>query len=231
MRGDDFLNVMEYIDVDLIEKADVIPSKRKFSWKKTAIAACFILAAGLGTIIAKNIVNHYESKIVVNAEELGQEDYTFGVSLLEICYADEQKIILYDFRGIYVYDIEKEILIGYADFRPVEMTLIQGSNPTFVEVTPDGLYVRAYNEQKKYLYHVETNEFQEVDNYDNISNESYTLLNVTEEMRISEYSPTYKTRDGSFVAVALHESENPRYRDLYLIIQKDGEQKTYDIFQ
>lgn len=33
-----------------------------------------------------------------------------------------------------------------------------------------------------------TNEFQIVDNYESISNENYMLLNVTEEVRISEYS-------------------------------------------
>lgn len=61
-----------------------------------------------------------------------------------IIYADENSVIMYDYIGIWVYDLKKEELTGFCDFRPINMTQIQGHPCVFVEATEDGKYVKFY---------------------------------------------------------------------------------------
>lgn len=210
--------------------------------KLCKIAACLCLATGL-CIAAGNKFGYLGKDGVeplsVSAAELGKESYDFGITLTNIVYADKEVAVLYDFRGIYVYNFEKQTLDGFVDFRENNLSTINGDGATCVDVSSDGKYIRVYTmpsygvEQRLYIYEVEKNKFSQVESYDT-EFESYQLQDITEQISISNYSSTYKLSDGACIAFALDEKENMEeciYGDLYLIVKDGDDTQEYYVFK
>lgn len=239
----DLTDMLTDIDDRYIEEAEnfridnVKNNRRRFSFFKVsgmiaAVALCvFMIIIGLKR-------NGGLEPLSASAQELGMEEYMIGASLPVVIYGDDEIVIMYDFRGIYVYDLSGEKLIGFADFRPIDMTVIQGDNPTFVEVTSDGKYVKFYNNESRFLYLVQTNTVKNVDNYDDLR-DSFTYSNVSTVMYDDEHSlstdyVTYELKD-CYVSIVLEfepgEEETIRYNNLHLIRESDDEIKKYVIFQ
>ncbi|MBQ9278182.1 MAG: hypothetical protein IJ224_06065 [Lachnospiraceae bacterium] len=223
-------------------KKEIVQRKQKIKKMLILFGACFIVAVVIVGILMfnKSRTSVIMSPLSVSASELGMEEYIFGVELPSVIYGDDGRIIMYDFRGVYVYDLKNEKLTGYADFRPINMTLIQGDNPTFVEASSDGKLVKFYNNEKKYLYDVEINEIKEVINYNEITEDFQegvveVFIAGDKESLSKEYT-TYKMKDGSLIAVILvfnpeFEDDVPKYRNLYLIREVNNERFDYAIFQ
>lgn len=230
MNRIDVLDAMEYIDTKIIDEAEEYKGIRKKGklLKWIAVAACLCVVIGGVMALRLPYDNAGIGTIAVQAKELGLEEYQFGVALPEIIYSDNNKAILYDYRGIYVYNYIGEKLVGFVDFRRIGMDQIQGDNPTVLDVSTDGKFVRFYNNSKKYLYKVEENDYVEVDSYDdNIEVlQPMKYLYFGEENAISEHQITYIGEDGAYLAVEIdlanHENEIPKYKNLY-ILRKDGD--------
>lgn len=171
----------------------------------------------------------------VSAKELGNEEYVFGVALPQILYSDAKKLILYDYRGIYVYDYEKECLIGFADFKSRDMFRIQGSDPTLVEVSEDGERVRFYNQQKKYIFNTSRNQVNEVEEYKK-EDETFVTYYIDEaETEMEQGQTTYMGKDASLVTIALdyesvEEPDELKYHHLLVKKQMGVEEKIYRLF-
>ena len=97
-----------------------------------------------------NVIGHMFSKhdvtisLQAQAEEIGKENLHFGATMPQIINVTDEKVIMYDYIGIWVYDMEKQELVGFCDFRPINMTQIQGSPCVFVQATSDGKFVKFY---------------------------------------------------------------------------------------
>lgn len=239
MNGVDLALGLSVVNSIYLEEADeyVCKSSSRYSrismWKIACAILMFLVVILIGW---KGI--HTANKVAplsVSAETLGNAEYVFGVSLPQIVYSDEKKLILYDYRGIYVYDYEAECLIGFADFNSRDMSYIQGSNPTLVEVSEDGKRVRFYNQQKKYIFHTIKNQVKEVDEYKK-ANETFAEYRIEiVETSIEQGQTTYRGKDDSQVAIALDydsvdEPDELKYHHLLVKKQKDGKEKIYRLF-
>ena len=237
------IDVMGQIDDKYIDEAETgYHSTYKMGYTAAVIAACLVLVAG-GMFLYQKMgeTGIRRNELSVSAAELGMEEYLFGITLPEIVYADSEIAIVYDYRGIYVYSFLEEELVGFADFRPVDMTCINGEYATIVEASNDGRYVRAYSmpaidhPQRSFLYDVAKNEFTEVTAYDDAEFKRYVPDDVTSKESVTDYGLTYRLEDDTLIGVALEVKEDPdylyRYKDLHIIRQKDNDVKKYYIFE
>ncbi len=209
---------------------------KNFFWIRCA-AACLCLVFIVFFVILQFGKSGTEITLSAQAKELGKEEYQFGVALPKIIYSDSNRVIFYDFRGIYVYSFATEKLVGYVDFRKLEMDKIQGDNPTFLSVTKDGCYVHFYNNSKKYIYEVEENSYNEVAAYeDDIENQyQITVINIGEDNSVSDEQITYIGEDGSYLAVEIDrdnlENATPKYKNMYILRKKGEISQKYYVFE
>ncbi len=244
MKGLDFTTLLTNIQDNYIEEADKYAKKKNTTPTLLIKAACAALVLGLIGSLYVGIQNSFKTDVLlltVSAKELGMEEYTFGVSLPEIVYSDEEKVIIYDFRGIYIYSYKSQELIGFSDFRPINMTLIQGSNPTCVEVSGDGKYVKFYNENFKYLYDVTLNKTEQVEFYADIDKgfNSYNIeaLPFGDSNSLTKDQITYIGTDNALVAVDLdydfnaENSDVLRYKNLIILKQTGNDIIEYRLFE
>lgn len=261
MNKEELFDVLNEIDGEYISEAgkEILKkhTKKWIAW--TAAAACFCLVIGAG--IGIGMKNHDRTGIhvetgddteakgdagtgkkdlgvlplTVSAAELGKEDLLFGATMPAIIYADEKSVIMYDYIGIWVYSLEKRELTGFCDFRPINMTQIQGEPCVFVEAASDGAYVKFFmsDESIKYIYDVGKNSYEQVDNYDEYPEETYRMENVTDEKSLSVCSETDKLGESRYIAYRLDIEDNnapARYGDIVLIIEDQGEVEEYRVF-
>ncbi len=241
MKEDRILDLLGEVDEKYIREADPEGQgmSKFFDWRKlAAIAVCLFLVLAVGRIAANlNLTGHSSNSILhlsVAAAELGMEEYMTGVSLPDIVYADAGKVIMYDFRGIYVYNIVKEELTGFSDFRPIDMTLIQGSDPTQVLADKDGKTVRFFNSEKKFVYDTEKNETLKVDEYEGQFDEcNIQRLPYGDGDSISDVQLTYIGSNGNAVSLDLRYDGQDvvRYKDLVLLIKDKDKIREYEIFK
>ena len=238
----DFAITMTNIRDEYVEQAEEWKTP-KFgrSMIYVKVASIFLMVGLLGALLfrGKN-QDGLMGPLSVSAEELGMEEYTFGVALPKVIYGDDNIVTMYDFRGIFVYDLSEEKLVGYADFRPINMTMIQGDDPTFVEASVDGKYVKCYNSTQRYLYNVSLNELESVDDYTEIDDVfipcSIDTVSYDDPHSLSMDYETYQVNDGSFVAVILDYdfaagAEMIRYKNMHLIRESEDGKQEYIIFQ
>ena len=139
-----------------------------------------------------------------------------------------------DQKTVQMYWERKEQLIGFCDFRPLQMTQIQGNPCVFVDASTDGKYVRFYKSDGsiKYLYDVKEDSYKEVDDYDKTLSWEFALEDVTETHRLSECSETYKIGADSYLSYKLEPEgdETIKYKDLILVLEKAGKKPTYRPF-
>lgn len=240
MKALDFAILTNDIKDIFIDEADLFYAKGKKLGFKSIFRIAFIAASFLFIILATSRLPFGNTDIAtlsVSAKDLGKEEYQFGVALPEIIYSDSDKAIMYDFRGIYVYSFSNEKLVGYVDFRELGLEKIQGDNPTFVNVTADGCYVRFYNNVKKYMYNVSENDFIEVTDYEDYSEDLYQISSICfgEENAISDEQITYIGEDGSYLAVEIDldnlDNETPKYKNMYILRKNGNDSHKYYVFE
>lgn len=237
-----FLVALSDLSEDFIEEAETVRFE-KHVWKKTLfrVASVFLVIGIAAALFFRvNWTGSGVNPLSVSAMELGIEEYTFGVALPNVIYGDDNIIIMYDFRGIYVYDLNMEKLTGFSDFRSIDMTTIQGDNPTLVEVSENGNYVKFYNENEKYLYDVKSNKTSHVEDYLKTDTSfvpySTEIVPSGDANSLSDNYVTYKVKGDAFVVISLeHDYVNAgkvvQYKDLRLTREKDGNQQEYVVFQ
>lgn len=230
MKKEALYEAMENIDEKFIDEAENYSAKRKkASWRRYAsIAACFLLVV-CGIIFGNRLLTSD-----IQAAEIGKEYMHFGATMPKIINVHDDKVIMYDYIGLWVYDIKNQELVGFCDFRPINMTQTQGNPCVFVEATSEGDYVRFYmnDESIKYLYDVKKNTYKEVQEYDSDINFTF-CLNLSEDKQLSDYSETYILEDGTYISYSLDikdETREPRYGDLLIVTEKDGKSSIYRPF-
>lgn len=226
------LESMEYVDNEFINEAECYFVKRKSNrFKYLLVAACLIVLLVGGAAIQKIL---FGNPLRVIAAEIGKEHIQFGAAMPEIINVTDGKVIMCDYVGIWVYDMDKQELVGFCDFRPIEMTQIQGDPCVFVEATADGRYVKFYmsDGSANYLYDVEENDYKRVECYDS-NLEMTSNMKVSENRQLSEYSETYVLENGAYISYILDMKDDInelRYGDLIIIYEKDGMNKKYRPF-
>lgn len=257
MNKEEFFDVLNEIDDEYISEARInVPKRHTKKWIVwIAVAACFCVIIGRGIGIGTGSDDGTEidigtevdiatekkdlgvSPLTVSATELAKEELPLGATMPVIIYADEASVIMYDYIGIWVYSLEKKELIGFCDFRPINMTQIQGYPCVFVEATSDGKYVKFFmsDESIKYIYDVKKNSYEQVNDYDKYPEEINKMENVTDEKSLSAHSETDRLGESWYIAYRLDmedkgENEPARYGDIVLIIENQGKVEEYRVF-
>lgn len=236
MKKEELYETIENIDAKYISEADNYSAKR-ISWIRYAsIAVCLLLVVCGVTLASRLFIpdNKIEMTLQVKAAEIGKEYMHFGATMPQIINVYDDKVIMYDYIGLWVYDIKNKELVGFCDFRPINMTQTQGDPCVFVESTLKGDYVRFYlnDGSIKYLYDVEKDTYKEVPEYD--SNMKFTSCMIrSEDKQLSNYSETYILEDGTYISYTLDindEEQELKYGDLIIVIEKDGVSHMYRPF-
>ena len=230
MKKEVLYEILEGLDENYINEAECYSVKtKKTSWVKfVSVAACFLLIVS-GIAFGGHLFtldNHVEVSLKVQAAEIGKEHMQFGATMPQIINVNDDKVIMYDYVGLWVYDMNCRELVGFCDFRPIDMTCIQGDPCVFVEATQDGEYVRFYMSDGsiKYLYDVKKNSYKQIDEYDSKMSFS-SRMNISESIQISNYAETYMLDDGTYISYTLDigdDSDELKYGDLIIITEKDG---------
>ena len=84
-------------------------------------------------------------------------DMDWGADGAILDYADEDRVIFHGYFGLFVYDIEKQALIGAVDLDPIGCHYTQGSEACEVAVEADGskVYLSSLPSNMMYVYDVE----------------------------------------------------------------------------
>lgn len=237
MNAEKIFDVMENIDEQYIIEAhqkNVIKNKKKTIRKIVVFAACFSLIISITAVVGIGIKRN--STCTVSAAEIGKEEVQLEATMPSIIYYDQDKVIMYDYIGIWVYNLKKEKLVGFCDFRPIDMTQIQGYPCVFVEASSDGRYVRFYksDDSVKFLYNVEKDTYKEVKSYDKKLKWTFSLKDVTTQYSISDYSETYEVAKKEYLSysldISLDSNEAVRYKDLVIVVEKNGQKTEYKPF-
>jgi|GEM_PF-3392307 len=132
---------------------------------------------------------------------------------------------MYDAAGIYVYEFDSYALTGFCNLSEI--------NPTAVEADATGRLVKFYDDTTKYIYDVRNNEVLSVDSYDSYADfEPYEPETVASSDYFDSDYPIYKGQDGTLSSViAMTESKEIRYSDLYIQVLQDSTIETYSLFQ
>lgn len=172
------------------------------------------------------------------AEQYSQ--YEFGAVNPGLCYVGSDSVILYDSRGIVVYNIKKEKICGYASFEEIGPVYLQGENPTFIKASGDGKYVYVYEEQgEKYLFDVSKDVFERVEAFDNKFESAISKPELYEgEWAQSDKAYSigevfqYGVNGYCYLGISSStDEEEVNYSDLRLVVSEDGIQKEYAVFQ
>lgn len=228
MENEELFGVFAEIDERYLNEATQINKQNSMvviTRKIAAMVAALVLVAGF-IAIGQRIYSssHFSMKVI--ASEIGKEHMQFGATVPRIINVTDCRVIMYDYIGVWVYDLEQQELVGFCDFRTIGMTQIQGYPCTLVEATNDGQYVKFYQTDGtiRYLYDVEKNSYKQVEVYDKTI-EDVSSMNISDSKNLSEYSQTYVTDTGYYIAYRIDPKAEPnelRYKDLIIITEKDG---------
>lgn len=236
MNSEDLFNAFAEIDESYLMESKRINTRNAtgvMMKRISTMVAAFVLIIG-GIVIGQKIHMGSIISMKVLATEIGKEYMQFGATVPRIINVTEHQVIMYDYVGVWVYDLEQQELAGFCDFRPLNMTQIQGSPCTLVEATRDGKYVKFYRTDGtlRYLYDVAQDSYRQVQQYDK-ELDIVSSLNVSESKSLSECAETYVINDGYYISYGLDLQGDPselRYKDLVIITEKDGVIQEYRPF-
>ncbi len=182
--------------------------------------------------------------------------YDFDSVMPRLCYADSQIAILYDHHGIVVYNLKERKITGYASFEEIDPApVLQGDDPTFVQVSRDGKFVYVFSEgypadgkyvhtldewrEEKYLYDVSKDVFKQVDSYDEQFEQSVSEPEIYEgdidkTSRAYSMGQIFKYEENGYCYMALKHSENEEkinYSNLRLVVNGNGVLVEYAIYK
>lgn len=109
MNAEKIFDVMENIDEQYIIEAhqkNVIKNKKKTIRKIVVFAACFSLIISITAVVGIGIKRN--STCTVSAAEIGKEEVQLEATMPSIIYYDQDKVIMYDYIGIWVYNLKRK---------------------------------------------------------------------------------------------------------------------------
>lgn len=108
MNAEKIFDVMENIDEQyIIEVHQKMLSKIKKTIRKIVVfAACFSLIISITAVVGIGIKRN--STCTVSAAEIGKEEVQLEATMPSIIYYDQDKVIMYDYIGIWVYNLKKK---------------------------------------------------------------------------------------------------------------------------
>lgn len=235
MNKEKMFETIEGLDENFIDEAEkYFVKKKRVSWICSVTLAASMLFAVCVFALGNSKENRIGLTLQAQAAEIGKEYIHFGATMPRIINVHDDVVIMYDYVGLWVYDLKNMQLVGFCDFRPINMTQIQGDPCVFVEASPEGDYVRFYmnDGSRKYLYNVKENTYKEVNEYDLDIIFSPCMV-ISQDKQLSTYAETYILKDGTYVSYILDikdETREPRYGDLVIVIEKDGVKNMYRPF-
>lgn len=86
----------------------------------------------------------------------------------QLLYADDEKVIMYDMPGLFVYDLNKNALSQILDFSANGIDSLQGSEAYTILCSEDGnkVFIKRTNNTDNIIYDVENGELTSVDTTD-----------------------------------------------------------------
>lgn len=219
--------------------------------KKQSIFTWASLAAAIAVIVIVGFVMPYVNKskhdaaLRVKAAEISKASIEFYATMPTIMNVTNGRVIMYDYAGIWVYDLNKEKLVGFCDLQDLDMTQIQGYPCVLVESTADGKYVRFYwideftgdidTSKPMYVYDTYKDEYTKVENFDDYDFSKLSEMKVSTTENLSNHSETFELEDGSYITYVLKIPDQnigaATYDDIYLVSKKDGKTKEYHVFE
>lgn len=179
----------------------------------------------------------------------------FGADNPRICYADEDTVIFYDDKGVFVYSMEDERISGYASYQGTNFGATQGDYATFVEVSADGRYVYGYNDYgEHYCYDVKADHFETTEPLElsQITPDPKVLLGITEPSELSQItlwqgklyegdvnetdtlyciSNAYETGEQAYCYLGFEPVDTDTYEALRIVLVEDGNMQVYHPFE
>lgn len=218
--------------------------RRLFTWASLAAAIAVILIVGFIMPYVDN--SKHTAALHTKAAEISKASLNFGATMPTIINVTDGRVIMYDYIGIWVYDINKEKLEGFCDLQELGMTQIQGDPCVIVESSADGKYVRFYwmtNESgddpddtlPMYVYDTYKDEYKTVKNFDGYDFNTKSELSESSDESLSSWCPTYELSDGSYITYILKLNDESdivgaKYGDVYIVTEKDGKKMEYKVF-
>lgn len=218
--------------------------RRLFTWASLAAAIAVILIVGFIMPYVDN--SKHTAALHTKAAEISKASLNFGATMPTIINVTDGRVIMYDYIGIWVYDINKEKLAGFCDLQELGMTQIQGDPCVIVESSADGKYVRFYwmtNESgdnpddtlPMYVYDTYKDEYKAVKNFDGYDFNTKSELSESSDESLSSWCPTYELSDGSYITYILKLNDESdivgaKYGDVYIVTEKDGKKMEYKVF-
>ncbi len=234
MKEDRLFAAITDIDDHYIVEAGKLKREEHHYKRILPLAACIV--AFVGSICYWYFFMRTAGTYKVMAAEIGREEIQIESTMPTILYYESDIVIMYDYVGIWVYDLSARRLVGFCDFQACDMTQIQGNPCVFVEVSRNGKYVRFYKSDGtvKYLYDVEKDQYREVETYPDSLYWGYTLEDVSNQYSLSEYAPTYRIAEDEYLTYVLDydtDMERPaEYKDLVLVMSVNGKLVEYRPF-
>ena len=142
--------------------------KNVLNFKKPAgwvVAVSVILAILLGIACAANPADAKEPASIPQGEK--EPDtilepaspklspvQTIGIDMPQIDYADDNRVIFHGYFGLFVYDVQAQIIIRSLDLEPIGCHQTQGSDACEVAVSLDGskVFMRTMETNKMYIW-------------------------------------------------------------------------------
>ncbi|MGL5677865.1 MAG: hypothetical protein ACRDDX_15815 [Cellulosilyticaceae bacterium] len=91
-------------------------------------------------------------------EAKGTLDDTLGVTMPELDYASEDRVIFHGYFGLFIYDLQREEIVQSLDLESIGCQWAQGSNYCEIEVSEDGNVITLHpmESEEMYRYTVDT---------------------------------------------------------------------------
>lgn len=234
MNNESMFELLSDLDEQYIEEAGGSMGKNRGMLRFIAVAASFLVLLG-GLFLRENGSRSKITGVSLHAlaAEIGQESVLLGAAMPQILNVTDGNVIMYDYIGIWVYDTNEQELKGFCDFKKLNMTRTQGDPCVLVGASQDGKRVKFYwtDGSANYLYDVSKNDYRNVEQYDE---EDWSFnFRLAEDKKLSNCCETYILEDGTYIAYDFDYgdgSEELKYGDLLIVMEKDGVRTTYRPF-
>ena len=181
--------------------------------------------------------------------------FHFGADNPRICYADDNTVIFYDDKGVFVYSMEKERISGYASYEGTNFGSMQGDYATYVKVSADGKNVYGYNDYgEHYCYDVKADHFETTEPLDisQVTPDPKVLFGITESLDLSQVtlwqgklyegdvketdtlyciSNVYETGEQAYCYLGFEPVDTVTYEALRIVLVEDGNMQVYRPFE
>lgn len=177
------------------------------------------------------------------AEQYAQ--YEFGALIPRICYADADRIIIYEDHGVLAYSVKDERICGYAPLP--DHGILQGDNAIAIYASGNGKsvyavaagadYSLAAKDEKMYVWNISEESFKQTDAVpyeDMIWKPIVFEGSVDETGSVYPIDSIYAYGEQGYCYLGLEpgeNTENVRYSDIRLVVNENGMQKEYIIFK